>query len=399
METPLSIQPNDFLKKAAHTAFYYGFSPLEGVLKSAKFKKRQTGVQPNSIVETKKDFFSKQLADVLQTCVEHKLTASTRPHLLYHGSLHPDTKHTPGNKTTNLYFGLTVLGIPQSIAEALVLKTARTILEDCGYDKQCIYVNSIGDRDSAQKFSHELTLHIKRQLNNLSAYERQVLKKDVFLVLENLDVGEHPAWEEMPRSMEFLSDKSRKHLRDVLEHLETFDIPYEIDDRLIRNKKFYKDSIFEIRTAHNAENASPVVLACGGRCDEMARRLYRLDMPVTGIVLSCRWKGRKTKTLFSGKKPRRPKFFFIQFGAGAKLKSLALIELLRKTNIPLYQSLGEDSLTEQLKEAKETKIPYALIMGQKEALERSVIVRNMDTQAQETIAHDVLPEYLKKLVR
>ena len=43
------------------------------------------------------------------------------------------------------------------------------------------------------------------------------------------------------------------------------------------------------------------------------------------------------------------------------------------------------------------KVPYALIMGQKEALEKSVIVRNMNTRWQDTVKLCDLPAYLVKI--
>ncbi len=70
---------------------------------------------------------------------------------------------------------------------------------------------------------------------------------------------------------------------------------------------------------------------------------------------------------------------------------------MRKAHIPIMQELSKDSLGAQLGVAEKSEVPYALILGQKEALEDAVIVRDMTTRSQETIKIAKLAEYLKKL--
>ena len=94
---------------------------------------------------------------------------------------------------------------------------------------------------------------------------------------------------------------------------------------------------------------------------------------------------------------KKPKIYFIQLGSDAKLKSLNIIEILRKAHIPIAQSLSKDSLGPQLAVAEKLAIPYAIIFGQKEALENSVIVRNMENRSQETVKIPHLLEHLKEL--
>ena len=94
---------------------------------------------------------------------------------------------------------------------------------------------------------------------------------------------------------------------------------------------------------------------------------------------------------------KKPKIYFIQLGADAKLKSLNVIEILRKAHIPIMQSLSKDSLGSQLAVAEKLGVPYTIIFGQKEAIENSVIVRNMQTRSQETVKFAKLLEYLKEL--
>ena len=94
---------------------------------------------------------------------------------------------------------------------------------------------------------------------------------------------------------------------------------------------------------------------------------------------------------------KKPKIFFIQLSFEAKLKSLAIIEILRKAKVPIAQSISKDSLGAQLAIAEKFEVPYVIILGQKEAVDGTVIVRHMQNRSQDIIKIDKLADYLKDL--
>ena len=55
------------------------------------------------------------------------------------------------------------------------------------------------------------------------------------------------------------------------------------------------------------------------------------------------------------------------------------------------------SLLEQYELAYKKGAKYIIILGHKEAIEKVVIVRNLDTQTQEVVPQEELIKYLKKL--
>ena len=93
----------------------------------------------------------------------------------------------------------------------------------------------------------------------------------------------------------------------------------------------------------------------------------------------------------------RPKFYLVQLGRDAKIKSLSLLELLRSHRIPVHHFIGKDKLTAQLSNAENLRVAYLIIIGQKEALDGTATIRNMITRAQDTIPVANLPDYLKHI--
>ena len=94
---------------------------------------------------------------------------------------------------------------------------------------------------------------------------------------------------------------------------------------------------------------------------------------------------------------KKPKFYFIQLGFEARAKALGIIETLRERRVPIKHSLSKDSLSAQLANAEKLEIPYTIIFGQKEAMDGTVIIRNMETRKQDTVKIPDLKEYIKKL--
>jgi len=98
-------------------------------------------------------------------------------------------------------------------------------------------------------------------------------------------------------------------------------------------------------------------------------------------------------------KAPKPKIFLAQLGDLAKKKSLRLFLELEKNGILISESFGRGSLKSQLRVANKLGVEFTLILGQKEALDRTVIIKNMATGEQETVSTDKLVDVVKKKLK
>ena len=174
--------------------------------------------------------------------------------------------------------------------------------------------------------------------------------------------------------------------------MEILNIPYKVEDTLITDRTFGCQTIFKI----SDESDNNKILATGLRYNILARKIgFKKELPAVGSRIELKDNG-KVPCL---RKIEKPLVSFVQIGFEAKLKSLQVVELLREAKIPTYQSLTRDKLSSQLQIAENLKIPFSIIMGQKEAVENSVIVRNMTNRSQETVPLPGLAHYLAKLIK
>jgi histidyl-tRNA synthetase len=260
-----------------------------------------------------------------------------------------------------------------------------------------VSINSIGDKESRPAYVRELVSYYKKHLNDLSPIDQERLKTNPMRILDSKDEKTIEINQNAPDSIAYLSNNGKRHFKEVLECLDQMEIPYEINKLLVRGLSYYTHTVFEIMETD--EEGKTMTIAGGGRYDYLGKELgSKKDIPAMGGSIGV--DRIIEKPWFKDLAPRimkKPKVYFIQVGFDAKLKSLNVIEILRKAHIPVMQALSKDSLSAQLAVAEKAGVPYTIIFGQKEAMENSVIVRNMDTRSQDCVPIAELQTYLKQL--
>ena len=458
-EEPKYFAYQGLFEKASEIALYYGFKPIElPILEKEMLYTACVGVGTNTV---DKELCSFRIRNdrvalrpegppgVMRAYLEHKMQSRPQPTMLYYyGSFFKDKNLENGTNKESKRFGLEILGTSKSIADATVIKVATTILKEAGFKDLCVQINSIGDKESRGVYIKELVSYYRKNLADLCATCRERIKTNPLQLLACKNDKCQSAKTNAPDSISFLSTPSKKHFREVLEYLDAMNIPYEIDSSLVQESNYYNQTVFKIielpkeeeketieckdddkdnkedkgdkedekeekgddkddkddkkdKDNGKAGESMPTVLAQGGRYDYLAKQLgYRKDAPSVGITIEVdHIINSPSHKPISPRIQKKPKVYFIQFGFEAKLKSLTVIETLRVAHVPITQSLAKDRLSAQLLVAERLNIPYTIILGQREALDNTVIIRNMKTHSQETLPIDKLSEYIKKKLK
>lgn len=396
-------------EKAQEVAVYYGFTPIETpILEHEETFTSAVGVGTD-IVDKEMYTLKTKGGDHLAMRPEHTaglmraylsggMQGLPQPVLLYHsGPVFRHDKPQRGRYRQFYQFDVDAIGSEKSVVDALVIKTMYTILEEAGAKDLVVTINSIGDKDSRPAYLKELVNYYKKHLKDLPEIDQERLKTNPMRILDSKDPKTREINMGAPDAMSFLSASGKKHFKEVLEYLDEMGIAYQIDKTLVRGLSYYTHTVFEI--IETMEDGSLMTIAGGGRYDYLAKMLgAKKDIPAMGgsfgmdRIVERPW--------FKNLAPRimkKPKVYFIQVGFEAKLKSLNVIEILRKAHVPMAQALSKDSLGAQLAVAEKSGAPYVIIFGQMEAVQNNVIVRNMETRSQETVAITELASYIKQL--
>jgi histidyl-tRNA synthetase len=327
--------------------------------------------------------------------IDEKFDQEPQPISLHYKK--PLVGHNIKKKNNTEVYGFEIMGSSKSTSESLLIKCVISILEELGYKDICIDINSIGDRESVNKYERELNSHFRKNGHILSAKSKQDFKKNIYSILKSNQNDVKEFLKNAPQTVASLSDNGRLHFKEVLESLEAFGVNYKINSGIISNKLYSNFTTFEIKTLTDNEKEPGELLAYGYRYNSLGKKLgSKREIPTIGATILVRKNKALAKKVII-KNIKKPKFYLVQLGNTAKLKALNVVEMLRKNNIPIYHSITKDKITGQLSGAEYMKATHVLIMGQKEAVENSIVVRNIQTRSQETVPISELPKYLKAL--
>lgn len=400
-----------FFEKAQEVAIYYGFKPIETpLLEQEDLFTTSLGVGTDAVDKEMYSLKTKggdklalrpeATASVMRSYIENGMQNLPQPVMhYYYGPMFRHDKPQRGRYRQFYQFGLEMIGSEKSIVDALIIKTTVTILEEAGAQNLTVDINSMGDKESRTAYLKELTAYYKKHAHALPTIDKERLKTNPLRILDSKDPKTIEINQDAPDAVSSLSPAARKHFKELLGYLDEMEINYQINKNLVRGLSYYTHTVFEIIEQNGDEDGNPLTIAGGGRYDSLAQQLgSKKEIPAMGMaigvdrVIESSWYKKLHPRIL-----KKPKFYFIQIGLDAKLKSLNVIEILRKAHIPMMQSLSKDTLSQQLGMAEKSGAPYALIFGQKEALEGSVIVRDMNNHSQDTVKLDKLLEYIKEL--
>lgn len=368
---------------------YFGFDAIdipsvskEDVEKSVKLRK----VNPEYI-DSHQPPVEEHMA-LLRHYKEHEYDKKPQPIMFHHEGQSRGSHKKPKKKKDEKMIGLHVIGTPKSIAESMLIKTALAILEDAGYTNTTVSLNNIGPKESYKEYSKELTAFFRKHINTMDTKCRELFKQGVHSVISCNSLPDEIKLE-TPDPMNHLNDDCCNHLKEVVEFLEKNEVPYEINKNIIGNPHYATDTIFSIIDSETGQ-----ILASGSRYNELGKK-SDVKKELAGASIHIKVKDLKKKS--KAKAYKEPLFYYLHAGLEAKHKSLKVIDQLRKEGISVHHSLMRDKISTQMEFANKKGYKYIIIMGHKEALEDSVIIRDIKTFEQEIIHIDKLASYLKKL--
>ncbi len=376
---------------------YYGFTPIKPFRSSNLDGSAARAVNSIDSIfgnpqSDKKFFDPKEKATLIKLYKNGHFNHLPGPIMLY------QEKARKQKTGINQKCGLDIIGVPGSIAEALAIQATFAILEEEGFKDIEVELNSVGDKPSREAFERDMSIYVKNIINQLPEEIRELCKKNPYFLF-SIDKPEIEQFiEDAPKPISYLTEESRMHLRRILEYLEELNIPYSINEKLIAHRAIHGHTIFRVSTSQDKKNSKnkDQFSVYGMRYSPLSRRLgYQKSTPAIGVFI-CYQKNKESKRK-SPPKNALPKFGFVHLGTNAKLKSLKTIDSLRKNRIPICHYLTKDKLAGQMSTVERLKFPYIIIMGQKEALEGTVMIRNTKDYSQETICIDELLPYLKKI--
>src|SRR3989339_1808563 len=292
--------------------------------------------------------------------------------------------------------GFESFGAEEPIVDAQLIVIGHQIFKQLGLNVK-VEINSIGTPECRQAYLAELSSYFRPHRNKLSEDDKRRLQKNPLRILDSKEEATLELLQEAPQILDWLDDKSKEHFMKVLEFLEEVEIPYVLNPHLVRGLDYYTHSVFEFVLVQDEGDKSQSALGGGGRYDGLIQLLGGRPTPGCGFALGLE---RIVRALDAkGVNPperSKPSVFFAQLGDAARRVGLKLFEEFRRAGVPVVEAFGKSALKGQLEAANKLGVQLTLILGQKEVLDGAIIIRDMESGAQEIMDVKKVVQIVKK---
>ena len=393
-------------------AGFYGFGKIETpILEQTDLFLRGIGLSTDIVQKQMYSFKTKGddslslrpegTAPVVRAYIEHGMFNLPQPlKLWYSGPFFRYESPQAGRYRQFWQFGFEVLGEKSPVMDVQIIQIFYNILEKLHLKNLIVEINSIGDSQCRPYYKKLLTSYFKSRVQALCSDCKKRLRENPLRILDCKEEKCQRVKAQAPQLIDHLCEECHNHFKEVLEFLDEIELPYRLNPYLVRGLDYYTKTVFEIYGDTEKEERQDALVG-GGRYDALVKLLGGKDTPAVGGAAGIERivQIMKAKDIKVPKERIEAKVFLAQLGELAKRKSLKLFEDFRKSKIPVFESFGRDSLKSQLNRANRLGIKYTLILGQKEALEGTIIIRDMASGRQEIVKMEKAVREIKKRLK
>lgn len=399
------------MKKLEDIAVAYGYQRIDTpVMEEAGLFSRSIG-ESTDVIEKEMYVFQDESGDnialrpeftasIARAYVEHGMLNRTQPVKLYTtGPLFRHDRPQAGRYRQFHQLDLEVIGEGQPVIDAELIAVGYFLFRDLQLDVN-IHINSVGDEQCRPQYVEQLREYYKAKKKNLCENCKNRLAKNTLRLLDCKEEACLEIGQDAPQLVDHLCVPCRDHFVKVLEHLDETQIPYTLNSKIVRGLDYYTRTAWEFfPVVENEEQMrSQSALAGGGRYDSLLEQLgANGPTPASGfaagierIILAMKAKNISLPGLYSAD------IFLAQLGESAQKRSISLMEQLRQAGFRVWSNLVKESLSSQLKIADKVGARITLILGKKELIDGTIMVRDMESGSQEIIDVAKLEDELRK---
>ena len=334
-------------------------------------------------------------ASVCRAYLEHGMHNLPQPVKLYYmASIFRYERPQAGRYRQHYQFGCEAIGDGDPALDAEVIDMAWQFFMSLGLARLSLNLNSIGCKQCRPQYLTTLKDYYAKHIPELCPDCKLRLERNPLRLLDCKKPLCQQAAKFAPRSVDHLCPQCSEHFSRLKKYLDLLGLPFVINHCLVRGLDYYTRTVFEVQPE---EEGSQSTLGGGGRYDDLIEELGGKPTPAIGfatgmerIIVNLKKHGVPIPAL------PRPQVFIAYLGDEAKDEAVKLASTLRKSGIGVLEALGSRSLKAQLRQANTLGAGHAVIVGEQEVKTGTVILRDMTTARQKTVALNHLPELLSK---
>ncbi len=275
--------------------------------------------------------------------------------------------------------------------DAELLEMLATLLDRLGIANWNLELNSVGCASDRAQFNEALRKALEPVVGRMCVDCQRRAVTNPLRVFDCKVPADQPIIETLPRISQFLDEDCRKHFDAVQEILTKVQVPFSLNDRLVRGLDYYTRTAFEF--THGALGAQNAILG-GGRYDGLSEALGGPAAPGIGFAIG---EDRLVMSLPQAAENalRKPNVYIAPLGAGMNAEAATLARELRRHQ--LIADLGDENfrLKKSFEAADRAGAKYILIVGENEVKADAFTVKNLATGEQVSVPRADLVQKLQ----
>lgn len=337
-------------------------------------------------------------AGCVRSCIQNSLINRDEQRLWYMGPMFRHERPQKGRYRQFHQCGVEVFGLngPDVDAE-LIMMTAR-LWRELGIDKHVrLELNSIGSQEDRADYRTALVAFLEQHIDVLDEDCKRRMHTNPLRVLDTKNPDIQAILGDAPRLSEYLGEESKAHFAGLCELLDAAGIEYTVNERLVRGLDYYNRTVFEWMT----ESLGSQGTVCGGgRYDGLVEQLGGKATPAVGFAMGLERLVLMMETLGNTDVRRNVDVYMVTAGEGTLAAGMKLVEELREQvpGLRVMTHFGGGNFKKQFKRADKVGAAVALVLGENEVAEKTVVLKDLAGGEQETISQTEIAGKLAHLV-
>lgn len=334
-------------------------------------------------------------AAVVRSYLEQKLYADSQAaKLFYIGPMFRYDRPQAGRLRQFHQFGIEAIGPAGPSVDAEIIALAVRFFESLGLHDLNLLINSVGCPKCRPQYRVMLQEFLRDKKDDLCGNCQSRFDRNPMRILDCKEEKCNRLSAGAPQMIDCLCDECAEHFAGLRQYLDAVGISYAINPRLVRGLDYYTKTAFEIQYPHLGAQSA---VCGGGRYDGLIEECGGPSTPGIGFAIGLErvLLAMEKQELLDPVEDVMP-VWVLPIGQMAFSSAFSLLNRLRQRGIPSDMDHGGRSLKSQMKQANRTQARYVVMIGEDEARENQVTLKNMVTGEQTLMSADAAINQLKQ---
>ena len=338
-------------------------------------------------------------AGIMRLIIQNKLLATNElPYKAYYvGPVFRYERPQLGRYRQFSQFGVEAVGNDSPEIDVETIALCYTILSSLNLDNVSVVINTIGDDESRNNYKKALKEYFAKYLDQMCPDCHTRFELNPLRILDCKVPEDQKIVAGAPKMKDFLSDKAKERFNKVLNLLDAMEIPYTVDETLVRGLDYYSETVYEFHYVSKTGNDYGAI-GGGGHYGGLVKELGGPDVAGVGFSFGVDrlYSVLKDDGLLSKCLENAIEIYVMPLGEMAKPLAMQVASALRISGYRTDICFEDVKLGNMFKRAERKGAKFAVIIGENEVNSQEVIIKNLSTTEQKTVPFEKLVEKISE---